>query len=592
MSNPFGKKLNPSRRDALRQMTGATGLVTLAGCQSSSRAGNKASDDAEFSWGVASGDPTRSAIIIWTRALPVNPEVTMLSVVFQVSKTPEFESPLHEGVSLTNSSRDFTVKHDVAGLQPGTVYYYRFLAGSVVSATGRMKTLPIDDSQPVSVVLASCANYPSGYFNVYREISQMADLDAVIHVGDYIYEHAAGEYDGAMGKRLGRNHVPAHEIVTLADYRQRLAQYREDPDLQAAHANATFITVWDDHETANNSWKDGSSGQDREVGDAWNNRRNAALQAYFEWLPMRDPVPGAARERLNRVYDFGSIASLIVIETRLTGRDQQISYERDMPMRDGAPDLEAFERDVLNKPGRTMMGAAQETWFAEALHASRQRGIQWQVVANQTVMARMRTPDFMRILPPELVASTVANGGYASKWLQRSSWGMPAGLDAWDGYAAARKRFYNAAQAADANMIVLSGDSHMFWANELHHPESEALVALELATGSVTSPGGYGYIGNTPEFFDTVERAIVAKNEDVFYANVRDHGFIHLTLSRDMIEARYMRVSTIMTKAYQCECFLQIDATPGSGWTDVPITPEEKPGELGKVKARAASISG
>ncbi|WP_340692008.1 alkaline phosphatase D family protein [Hyphomonas sp.] len=588
MSNPFGGKSNPSRRDALRQMTGVTGLVTLAGCQSSSRVRDNAAHDALFSWGVASGDPTRSAIVIWTRALPVDPGVTTLSVVYQVSMTPEFDTLLLEGVSLTTSSRDFTVKHDVAGLQPGTVYYYRFLAGSVVSATGRMKTLPIDDSRPVSLALASCANYPSGYFNVYREISQIADLDAVIHVGDYIYEHAAGEYDGAVGKRLGRNHVPAHEIVTLADYRQRLAQYREDPDLQAAHAHATFITVWDDHETANNSWKDGSSGQDRAVGDAWHNRRNAALQAYFEWLPMRDPVTGAARERLNRVYDFGSIASLIVIETRLTGRDQQISYERDMPMRDGAPDLETFERDVLNKPERTMMGAAQEAWFAEVLHASRQRGVQWQVIGNQTVMARMRTPDFMSILQPEVVDAVLANGGYASKWLQRSSWGMPAGLDAWDGYAAARERLYNDAQAADANMIVLSGDSHMFWANELHHPKTDKLVGLELATGSVTSPGGYGYIGNTPDFFDMVERAIIAKNEDVCYANVRDHGFIHLTLSKDAMNGRYMRVSTIMQKAYHCDCFLQIEATPGSGWTQVPIASDETPGDPRETAAREA----
>lgn len=556
-----------TRRGVFARATGFAGLAVVGACQSAQgRVDHAAPDDAVFGWGVASGDPTHASIVIWTRAVPKKPDNFALEVVYELSDDAEFSRILKEGAVRTSSGRDYTVKVEVDGLAPGATYFYRFRAGATYSRTGRTRTLPVNDANPVNLALASCANYPSGFYNAYREISRIEDLDAVVHVGDYIYEHAAGKYDGAVGERIGRVHLPANEIVTLADYRERLAQYREDEDLQAAHAHAPFITVWDDHETANNSWQHGASGHDPETEGAWEARRDAALQAYFEWLPMRDPAPGTARERLNRVYDFGSIASLIVIETRLTGRDAQLSYEEDMPMlADGTPDLEAFERDVLGNPARSMMGFAQEAWFADALRKSRERNMQWQVIANQTVMARMRTPDFMTILSPDIVQPAIAAGGYVADWLRRSALGLPAGLDSWDGYAAARTRLYDSALAADANLVVLSGDSHMFWANDLHHPGSEAFVGVEFATGSITSPGGYGYISDTPEFYDTVERALVQKNPDVRHANVHDHGFIHLTLTRDDVRARYISVSTITDRYYEATCFLDVHAAPSSG---------------------------
>jgi alkaline phosphatase/alkaline phosphatase D len=560
-----------TRRTLFSRLTGAAGLAATAACQTTAiNPVNQATEDAIFGWGVASGDPTRTSVIIWTRAVPQNAALTVLDVAYDIASDSEFRSILTSGIAQTSASRDFTVKIDVGGLAPGETYYYRFRAGGTYSPTGRTRTLPADDSRPVNLALASCANYPSGFYNAYREISRIEDLDAVVHVGDYIYEHAAGAYDGKTGEQIGRVHLPANEIVTLADYRERLAQYREDADLQAAHAHAPFITVWDDHETANNSWQGGASGHDPETEGKWESRRNAALQAYFEWLPMRDPTPGEARERLNRVYDFGSIASLIVIETRLTGRDQQLSFEHDMPkLADGSPDLEKFDRDVLGNPDRSMMGHAQEAWFADTLKQSRQRDMQWQVIANQTVMARMRSPDFMTILPPEIVEPAIAGGGYVSGWLQRSALGLPVGLDAWDGYSAARTRFYDSALEADANLVVLSGDSHMFWANDLHYPGPETFVGVELATGSITSPGGYGYINNTPEFYDTVERAVVARNPDVQHANVRDHGFVHLMLTRDEMRARYISVSTITDRTYEAKCFLDVRSAPGSGLSEV-----------------------
>lgn len=552
-----------TRRDTFRQLTGATGLLALSACQTSP-SDEAAFEEAEFSWGVASGDPTQSSVILWTRAVPKNPEALRLRVEYEVSRSPDFFSLLQHGTVQTDRARDYTVKIDVDGLSSGETLYYRFRAGNTLSQTGRTRTLPDKDDRPINLALASCANYPSGYYNAYREISKIEDLDAVIHVGDYIYEHAAGAYDGEAGERTGRIHKPSHEIVTLADYRERLAQYRLDEDLQAAHAHAPFITIWDDHETANNSWQYGADGHDPETEGNWIARRDAALQAYFEWMPMRDPQPGNARERLNRIYDFGTIASLIVIETRLTGRDQQISQSRDMPVKeDGSPDLESFEHQILAAPHRTLMGYPQEDWFATSLKDSKARGVQWQVIGNQTVMARMRTPDYMSILPDDILQPALQSGGYISGWLERSALGLPVNLDSWDGYPAARKRFYAASQSAGADLIVLSGDSHMFWANNLHHPDNEDFIGVEFATGSITSPGGYEYISSSPDYFDLVETSLREKNPDVWQANVRDHGFIHITLTKDSARARYIRVSTIESRTYESSCFLETEARPG-----------------------------
>ena len=552
-----------SRRDLFGRLGGATAATALAACQIQPGAVGSSDVDADFSWGVASGDPTRSAVVIWTRAVPAGGGASVVDVGYQVSADPEFRTLLTEGTTATSAERDFTVKVDIVGLDPGTTYYYRFRAGRVLSPAGRTRTLPGEDAEQMNVALVSCSNYPSGYFNVYRAITEIDDLDAIVHVGDYIYEHAAGAYDGETGARLGRVHRPAHEIVTLADYRERLAQYRTDPDLQAAHAHAPFISVWDDHETANNSWKDGASAHDPLTEGTWRDRRDAALQAYFEWLPMRDPGAQGARERLNRVYDFGQIASLIVIETRLVGRDQQLSFD-DMPVdAEGAPDREAFERFLLADPSRSMLGPAQEAWLQEALASSRQRGQVWQVLGNQTVMARMRTPDYLSVLPADIIEPALARGGYTADWLARSAFSLPVGLDAWEGYPAARVRLYDSVRAAGANLIVLSGDSHMFWANDLHHPANEEWVGAELATGSVTSPGGYEYISTRTDYFDRVEAALVAHNRDVRHANVRDHGFIHLCLTRAHGVARYISVDTIEQRAFQSRCFLTVDLVPG-----------------------------
>ena len=547
-----------------RQLLGGlgAGFIALGGCASTQA---RADQPARFDWGVASGDPKADAIVLWTRAVPMD-EASDVRVRFELARDDAFTEIVRAGVVETHAARDFTVKVDVRGLEPGARYVYRFMAGDQVSSVGRTRTLPEGDA-PVRLALASCANYPSGFYNAYREIANTPDLDAVVHVGDYIYEYGQDEYDGATGRRLGRLVAPPHEILTLADYRERFACYRADEDLQAAHAAAAFITIWDDHETANNSWTGGSNNHDEGAEGRWLDRRDAALQAYFEWMPMRDPEPGQPRERLNRVYDFGAVGTLLVIETRLTGRSEQLSWSHDMPLTDsGEWDVERFETEVLADPSRSMMGPEQEAWLEEAMTRSKARGVTWQILANQTVMARMRTPDFTQALPASLVEAAFENGGYVASWLERSRLHLPAGLDSWDGYPAARRRLYDSARRAGSDLVVLSGDSHMFWANDLHHPADEGQVAVEFGAAGITSPSGYGYLDDgTGVVYDVAEREMAAFNPDVSFANVRDHGYVLITAGRDAMTAEYFKVSTIESREYQAERFLMVRTRPGQG---------------------------
>jgi alkaline phosphatase/alkaline phosphatase D len=415
--------------------------------------------------------------------------------------------------------------------------------------------------------VVSCSHYGFGYFNAYRAIADLEQpVDAVVHLGDYIYEYGVDGYGGPESRALGREHDPAHEIVTLDDYRRRFAQYRSDPDLQAAHARAAFITVWDDHETANNSWMGGSSAHDEDTEGPWDQRRDAAIQAYFEWLPMRDPVPGRPAHVLNRVYDFGDLLSLIAVETRLTGRTQAPSASREMIFdAEGRPDAARFEAEVLNRPERSMMGAAQEAWLEDALTASVQRGTTWQMLANQVVVARMRAPDFMSAMPEDLLKEAMSRPG-SRRWLESTRLGLPINLDAWDGYPAARLRLYDAARRSRSNLAILSGDTHMFWGNRLHDPRDESFVGVEFGTGSVTSPGGYETISPDARIYEVAEKALVAKNPDVRFAHVRDHGFLIVGITREALTCDYHLVADIKARDSRVRRFARITTDRAGGF--------------------------
>lgn len=538
-----------SRREALLGLGG--GFTLLGGCAATQRAPDI---DAVFTSGVASGDPTATSMVIWTRAY--NPDVAAIPVGFEVSEDAGFSRIVRRGTGLATTARDYTLKVDIESLAPGNRYFYRFRAGQAMSEIGQFRTLPDKSGQKVHLAVASCANFGSGFYNAYRTIAETPGIDAVIHLGDYIYEYGPDGYDGETGRVLGRFAEPAHDAVTLEDYRARFAAYRRDPDLQAAHAAAAFITIWDDHETANNSWMGGAANHKEDTQGSWAARCEAALQAYFEWMPMRDPRPGEAAMSLTRTYEFGEIASLILIESRLTGRGEALSLS-------GVSDPEAFEAGPLADPARTMLGAPQEAWLAGELKRSAAAGTAWQVLGNQTVMAPMRTPDYTAILPEDILEVVREKGGYSARWVERSKLGLPVNLDSWDGYPAARERLLSSAIAAQANLVVLSGDSHMFWASDLYRQSDGAFAGVEFATGSITSPGGYENITSDPRIFKIAARAIPQKNRGVRFANVKDKGFVLLTLTRESAQAEYIGMSTVRSRDYEARTLVVARAERG-----------------------------
>lgn len=526
-----------SRREALLGLGG--GFTLLGGCAATQRAPDI---DAVFTSGVASGDPAAGSVVIWTRAY--NPDVAAVPVAFEVAEDPGFGQVVRRGTGLASAARDYTLKVDIESLAPGRRYFYRFRAGQAVSDTGQMRTLPERSVREVRLAVASCANFGSGFYNAYRTIAETPDIDAVVHLGDYIYEYGPDGYDAETGRALGRMAAPAHDALTLEDYRARFAAYRADPDLQAAHAAAAFITIWDDHETANNSWMGGAGNHKEDTQGSWAARCEAALQAYFEWMPMRDPRPGEAARSLTRTYEFGEIASLILIESRLTGRGEALSLS-------GVNDPEAFEAGPLADPARTMLGAPQEAWLDGELRRSAAAGTAWQVLGNQTVMAPMRTPDYTALLPEEILAGVREKGGYSARWVERSKLGLPVNLDSWDGYPAARERLLSSAIEAEANLVVFSGDSHMFWASDLYRQSDGAFAGVEFATGSITSPGGYENITSDPRMFEIAAKAIPEKNSGVRFANVKDKGFVLLTLTREAAQAEYIGMSTVRSRDFE-----------------------------------------
>ncbi|MES2034205.1 MAG: alkaline phosphatase D family protein, partial [Pseudomonadota bacterium] len=355
-----------------------------------------------YQHGVASGDPQQDRIVFWTRVTPSSPGfMGPYPGKLLIATSADFKGARTVTVT-TGADRDWTVKADVDGLKPGTDYWYRFEFDGFASAVGRTRTLPEGPTRDLVMAVASCSLYPNGYFNAYGAIAALERVDVVLHLGDYIYEYGAGPEDYGMTSPVSqlRAPQPPHECLSLADYRTRHAQYKADPQLQAAHARAPWIVVWDDHETANDSWTGGAENHNPDKGEGdWATRKAAALKAYYEWMPIRDPAPGGLLEAGYRSFRFGDLASLMMVETRLSGRDLPLGYEDPtlLPVVDGKPDVAHFDK-VWRDPTRRMMGARQEQWLAGELDRSVKAGETWQVIGNQVVMARVCAPDFEAVM--------------------------------------------------------------------------------------------------------------------------------------------------------------------------------------------------
>jgi alkaline phosphatase D len=516
-----------------------------------------------FEHGVASGDPLSDRVVLWTRVTPGSRD--FVAVHWEVAEDARFRRVVKHGRTLTDESVDFTVKIDVDHLRPSTTYYYRFQVGRARSPVGRTKTLPKGHAERVKMVIFSCSNYPAGYFNVYREAAlSVPDADVALHLGDYIYEYDADGYASEQAEAMGRVVDPQHEIFVLADYRRRYAQYRSDADLQLVHQKLPFIAVWDDHEVANDTWMGGAENHSPDEGDFFA-RKADAIQAYYEWMPVRETEPGN-QERIYRSFDFGDLVSLHMLDTRVIGREEQLDYLNYVTNSgfDGA----TFAED-LGDPERTLLGIPQEQWLTAALAGSKST---WQVLGQQVLMGSLA-------LPAPLVFQQVSLEDYQLLVLKSqtnpalltpqeiailTAPSVPLNLDSWDGYPAAREKVLRTAQALDKNLISLAGDTHNAWASDLS-PLSGGAAGVEFAASSVSSPGFEEYLATIPP--STLAAGLMAFVSSLKYAETAHRGFLTLTLTHQQAVAEWTFVSTVKSKEYAIlgESRKVLKVLPGSG---------------------------
>ncbi|KAL1720152.1 PhoD-like phosphatase-domain-containing protein, partial [Schizophyllum commune] len=469
------------------------------------------------------GDPYDTSVLLWTRAAPSSAASTQpdqsvpICVSYIISASPDLSSPLNSGSAFTSYDVDFTVKVEATGLPPDSVLYYQFAdctdAGSV-SPLGKTRTLPSPDEpadsvnggDPLTLAVYSCSQYQNGYFNAYGVGTYNTSADFFVHLGDYI----------------GRA-VTGRELATLADYRERLAQYRTDPSLIAAHQNHPWITVWDDHEIADNAWKAGTADSNDSTvalgdnasgctfspsGACFTDRKLAGVRAYHEWLPVRQ-VAADDKLRIWRGFQVGQLLDLIMLDTR--------QYDRDI--------TDVIVAGLANYANRSLMGAEQEQWFADSLSQSQDRGAVWKVVGQQIVFTQLDN--------------------------EGSSCSFGVLQDAWDGYTANRARILNhITKNGIDNTIVLSGDSHANWVSDIACTNASydpvtgtGALGVEFAGTAVTSGSSFGSLA--PPAADNRSAILVAANAPLQWSEGYYRGFFTLTISPEWMNATYYAMRNI-----------------------------------------------
>ena len=547
-----------SRRNFLK--TSAASIFTVAvssaitGCAQTLT--NKPLSAIEFKHGVASGDPLSNALIIWTRATTSqsNFEVT---AAWELASDSQFKNIIRSGREQTDKSRDFTIKIDVQELAPSTEYFYRFMGLNKQSPIGRAKTLPINNIEQVKMAVVSCSNYPAGYFNAYTDAAKQKDLDVVLHLGDYIYEYPMGGYATENAEKIGRQLAADNsgEIITLSDYRKRYAIYRTDQGLQALHAAAPFIAIWDDHEVTNDTYKSGAENHTPDEGDFFE-RRAAAIQAYYEWLPIRPPM-GEQSPQIYRTFDFGNLISLHMLDTRVIARDKQLAYSDYKNLETKQMDVARFASD-LNNPNRQLLGNTQLNWLTSAITKSNAK---WQVLGQQVLMTKMWLPTEIfsqsdRTKIPQVLKELVtikkavlANKAVTPEQLARVNTLMPYNLDAWDGYPSEREALYKSVTALNKKLVVVAGDTHNAWHGTLKNAKGES-VGVEFATPGVTSPGMEHYLAlNTAQAKQMADSLSLLIN-DLNYCDLSHRGYMLLTITKEQITSDWRYIDNINSPSY------------------------------------------
>ncbi len=509
---------------------------------------------APFYHGVASGDPLADRVIIWTRITPEGESSDQeIEVSWKMATDPEFTDIVQNGQLMTNAARDYTVKVDVTGLASYTTYYYQFEAMGKASIIGRTRTTPTGSADHLRFAVVSCSNYQAGYFSAYGRIADRADLDAVIHLGDYIYEYSATGEDfyGDAGLRDSgeRRHLPDKEIVTLADYRTRYSQYRLDPDLRRAHQQHPFITNWDDHESANDAYEDGAENHQPDEEGSWDERKSVSRQVYTEWMPIRGDLNEIP---LYRTIQYGELMDLIMLDTRLEERDIQGM---------SITNAELYSSD------RTMLGDTQKQWMFDQLQNSTAK---WKVIGNQVIFSPFNV--WWAGLDP--------NGGFTPDGIESVF------LDIWDGYPTERDEIINfiSGNSLD-NVVVLTGDFHSTFAYDVtsqpsplsgndptiaaagqapvpvtptYNPTTrQGSVAVEFATPSVNSANfdenvgaegaaGFEFQINKPLAAPGSPLDGINPNPHMLYNDLDQHGYFILDVKEERAQANWYFVETIL----------------------------------------------
>ncbi|KAF2493175.1 phosphodiesterase/alkaline phosphatase D precursor [Lophium mytilinum] len=506
-----------------------------------------------FTHGVASGDPFPDSVVLWTRIAPSadndKSNVTVegyvplynhdteeyvatsnapVCVQYKIATDKGCKSVADSGTVYTSSDIDYTVKVEAKNLKPYTTYYYQFNVcnSNNVSPLGRTKTTPHadDDITKVGIAVYSCSNFPFGFFNAYGNPVRKDSVDYVVHLGDYIYEYANGEY--GWGQTIGRVPLPDKQIYSLYDYRKRIATYRTDLDLVASHQQFPWIPVWDDHEVSDNTYRDGASELNNteasfveDGGVSVDQRKMNAVRAYFEWMPIRQ-VEMDDNLRIWRSFSIGKVLDLIMLDTR--------QYDRSITDLYWNTD---YVHSISDDAGRSMMGSRQENWFYNQLSSSSSRGAAWRIVGSQTVFSRLN----------ESVAYGLEN---------------PLDYDAWDGYQANRNRtFQHLYNNNIGNNIFLSGDSHASWVSDLvwldektYDPATGAgSIGVEFAGSAVTSPCPYG-ANISMALAHNATRFLVAANEELQWSDIYYRGYYELHISPSEVEAKYFGLPTVVTR--------------------------------------------
>ncbi|MBI3347651.1 MAG: alkaline phosphatase D family protein [Burkholderiales bacterium] len=510
-------RIGSSRREFFKR-SGA-GTVALVAAPALLPLTAQAAGSTVFLHGVASGDPLADRVILWTRVTPITPRPAVV-VTYVIATDPALTQVVQRGNTKTNPGRDYTVKVDAAGLKPATTYYYQFSAEGTASPVGRTKTLPTTGASSLRMAVVSCSNHAYGYFNAYARIAARADLDLVMHLGDYIYEYGTAQYGNVRATE------PAHEIVTLADYRQRHAQYKRDADSQAMHRQHPLIAIWDDHETANNSWNGGAENHQPATEGDWSARVAAALQAYYEWMPVRPVDVNKPRDN-HRGFAYGDLADLLMLEERINARSEQLTTAvHATPFGAGFSTTDPGYGDA----NRTLLGDAQESWLVNRLRTT---PAQWKLLGQGVMFAQLKAPGSNQATDPGLYFIN---------------------SDQWDGYEPARNRLYaaikgDAANAQVNNLVVLTGDIHSSWAADLHpNPYNPAAydkttgagsLGVEFVGTSVSSPG------IDTDTTGAIAGAIKFYNPHFKYVQLTRRGYMLVDVNRDRVVGEWWYVDTV-----------------------------------------------